>query len=247
MARNFPAAVSLSVMSLALVVGAPQAAFADKALTPYEKNLVCKLSGTCDAPSGDAAKPTGSGDAARDVGQEAAFSVYQGSAKSGAPANSGVGAPPASRNGLVTSTTAKPKFGGGLKQSARRPGDVGYGVHGTVAPGRMNAADVRVLFGNGSAELDAHGMGEISHFAHALEAPELATKHFVVEGHTNSIGGRDYNLDLSQRRAQTVVDYLVKLGVDASRLQAKGYGFDNPRLSDPKAAGNRRVEVVKAD
>ena len=69
----------------------------------------------------------------------------------------------------------------------------------------------------------------------------------MIEGHTDSIGGRDYNLDLSRRRAQAVVEYLTSLGVDASRLQVRGYGFDRP-LDGRSAASveNRRVEAVLA-
>ena len=249
MTYKFPKQASLYAFAIGLSISASDTVFAGKPLTAYEQNLVCKLSGTCDTPAGNPAKPGTAAPAgtARDVGQEAAFSVYQGNNKSVTAGNPATSAPLTSRNGLVTSTGPRAKFGGAVGQSSHRPRNYGYGADGSIAPGRKNAADVRVLFANGSAEMDAHGMAEISHFAHALAAPELSTKHFVVEGHTNSVGGRDYNLALSQQRAQTVVDYLVKQGVDPTRLQAKGFGFDQPRLPDSKAGGNRRVEVVKAD
>lgn len=254
MKRYFPTHAPLFALSLGLLLCAPEVAFADqtapsgKGLTTYEQNLVCKLSGTCDSATGNAAKPAdGSNGASRDVGQEAAFSVYQGNSKSVASTPvTGSGAP-VTRAGFSTSPNSKAKYAGGLGQSGHRIHSAGSAGDVVADTGRANAADVRVLFANGSADLDAHGMAEIGHFAHALEAPELADKHFVVEGHTNSVGARAYNLDLSQRRAQAVVDYLVKLGVETTRLQAKGYGFDHPRMTDPKAAGNRRVEVVKAD
>ena len=65
-----------------------------------------------------------------------------------------------------------------------------------------------------------------------------------VEGHTDSQGDDAYNLELSQRRAQAVVDYLVGKGVDRARLQAKGFGEARP-LADNRTrdgrAENRRV------
>jgi len=68
-----------------------------------------------------------------------------------------------------------------------------------------------------------------------------------VEGHTDSIGSRPYNLDLSQRRAGSVVRALTARGVPAARLEAMGYGFDRPVASNATALGrakNRRVEFT---
>ena len=58
----------------------------------------------------------------------------------------------------------------------------------------------------------------------------------------------DYNQNLSEKRAKSVSDYLIKHGVDAKRLTAKGYGFDNPIAeNDPKEGNkaNRRVELIR--
>ncbi|HZH02832.1 MAG TPA: OmpA family protein, partial [Myxococcaceae bacterium] len=49
-----------------------------------------------------------------------------------------------------------------------------------------------------------------------------------IEGHTDNIGARSYNLDLSKRRAGAVVDYLVKKGIPRTQLVSEGYGFDRP-------------------
>ena len=57
-----------------------------------------------------------------------------------------------------------------------------------------------------------------------------------------------YNLNLSKKRAQAVADYLVKKGIDRSRLVVKGYRFDMPVVeSNPKTGSstNRRVELVR--
>lgn len=71
-----------------------------------------------------------------------------------------------------------------------------------------------------------------------------------IEGHTDSQGGEEYNLDLSDRRAQSVVDYLVDQGVSRSRMTAKGFGESRPIESNATEAGraaNRRVEIHITD
>lgn len=68
----------------------------------------------------------------------------------------------------------------------------------------------------------------------------------TIEGHTDSDASGSYNLDLSERRAATVVQWLVDRGVDASRLTALGVGEAEPIADNETAAGkaaNRRVEV----
>ena len=66
-----------------------------------------------------------------------------------------------------------------------------------------------------------------------------------IEGHTDSRGARPHNMTLSQSRADSVRQHLVGIGVDASRMEAKGYGPDQPIETNKTAAGrekNRRVE-----
>jgi OOP family OmpA-OmpF porin len=66
-----------------------------------------------------------------------------------------------------------------------------------------------------------------------------------IQGYTDSTGAEDYNLKLSQKRADSVMDFLVSRGIDPGRLSAKGYGSANPVASNDTAEGrakNRRVE-----
>jgi len=71
-----------------------------------------------------------------------------------------------------------------------------------------------------------------------------------IEGHTDSKGSDEYNLNLSQGRSQSVVDYLISQGIDGNRLRAQGFGESKPidtNDTDEGRANNRRVEftVVK--
>ena len=69
----------------------------------------------------------------------------------------------------------------------------------------------------------------------------------AIEGHTDSIGTDEYNMTLSQKRADSVRDYLVGQGINNSNLSATGMGKANPVASNDNAAGrqqNRRVEMV---
>lgn len=67
-----------------------------------------------------------------------------------------------------------------------------------------------------------------------------------IEGHTDSVGSEAYNLDLSQRRADAVADYLASQGVDRDRMQTTGFGESQPVATNDTDAGraeNRRVEL----
>lgn len=71
--------------------------------------------------------------------------------------------------------------------------------------------------------------------------------HAVIKGHTDNVGTSKYNAELSQKRAQSVVDYLVKNGIATSRLTAKGLGDTAPIASNDTEEGrqaNRRTEFV---
>jgi OmpA-OmpF porin, OOP family len=71
-----------------------------------------------------------------------------------------------------------------------------------------------------------------------------------VQGHTDSVGAEDYNLKLSQSRADAVRVALVARGIAGSRLTAKGYGFRQPLVpntSDSNRALNRRVQFIRTE
>jgi OmpA-OmpF porin, OOP family len=78
----------------------------------------------------------------------------------------------------------------------------------------------------------------------ALRCP---TTNIEVEGHTDAIGEPAANQSLSEKRAQAVVDYLVKAGLPATRFTAVGYGSTQPVATNDTEEGkaqNRRIEFV---
>ena len=71
-----------------------------------------------------------------------------------------------------------------------------------------------------------------------------------VHGHTDDVGSPDYNQQLSERRAESVADYLVSAGIDKGVIETRGFGASSPRTagkSTEERQKNRRVEIVVVD
>jgi outer membrane protein OmpA-like peptidoglycan-associated protein len=104
------------------------------------------------------------------------------------------------------------------------------------------SADLLLTFEVNSAALTQQGMVNARVFVTALNDPRLRGSKFEIEGHTDASGSREYNLALSQRRAEAVKQFLVSQGVSPDRLTTVGYGFDRlANAADPRSAENRRV------
>ncbi len=105
-----------------------------------------------------------------------------------------------------------------------------------------------VLFATGKAELQTGARNSLDRLVGFLERyPERTA---VIEGHTDSAGSESYNLELSQRRADSVRTYLVTRGISPIRIVAQGKGEGYPIASNETAAGrqqNRRVEIIISD
>jgi outer membrane protein OmpA-like peptidoglycan-associated protein len=74
---------------------------------------------------------------------------------------------------------------------------------------------------------------------------EFPSLKIEIQGHTDDVGGRDFNLDLSQRRADSVKRYLVEHGIEESRIKTVGFGPDkpiDPAKTSKARAKNRRIE-----
>ena len=108
-------------------------------------------------------------------------------------------------------------------------------------------------FAFNSSGLTPKAKGEIDRFLNELQersgdGEAAAERVFVVAGHTDSSGKRDYNYDLGQRRAQRVAGYLVaERGVDPIRVHVVSYGDAKPVSDNKTRTGrreNRRIELL---
>jgi len=103
-----------------------------------------------------------------------------------------------------------------------------------------------VLFASGKDVVRRRSFRLLDNVAAVMQShPEI--REVLVEGHTDDRGDDAFNMSLSQRRAEAVVAYLVKKGIESSRLRAQGFGEERPIESNAKSAGraaNRRVEFT---
>jgi outer membrane protein OmpA-like peptidoglycan-associated protein len=103
-----------------------------------------------------------------------------------------------------------------------------------------------VLFDTGKSTITAAAQQKLTLIAGTL-APQAEEHDLVVEGHTDSRGSRDFNVSLSQDRAQVVMNFLVSRGVPAESITAVGIGSDRPIADNSTREGraeNRRVEII---
>ncbi len=103
----------------------------------------------------------------------------------------------------------------------------------------------KIRFGTKRADIDPDSAGILDHLIEtALRCP---TTNIEVAGHTDSDGEDAFNQALSEKRAQAVIDYLVKAGLPATRFTAVGYGSTQPVAgndTDDGKAQNRRIEFL---
>jgi outer membrane protein OmpA-like peptidoglycan-associated protein len=102
-----------------------------------------------------------------------------------------------------------------------------------------------VLFETGKSNLSLEVMRSVDKLTEFLE--KHPNRYVLIEGHTDSIGGDELNLALSQKRADAVKERLVAKGVAEKRTTTRGYGKKYPLASNETPAGrqqNRRVEVI---
>lgn len=110
------------------------------------------------------------------------------------------------------------------------------------------AISMNIQFRTNSAELTPAAVQTLDRLGHVLSDQSFPSYRFRIEGHTDTVGGSDFNRSLSERRAQAVVDYLVaKHGVSRARLEAVGMGKEGLLVSTGDQVPeplNRRVQVV---
>jgi len=105
--------------------------------------------------------------------------------------------------------------------------------------------DNELLFKFDSDEILPEQKDNLDKIAEFLE--KKSERDVSIEGHADSTGEDDYNLDLSERRAKAVRSALIERGIPESRIEAVGFGETRPIVSNETAEGqrrNRRVEVI---
>ncbi len=111
---------------------------------------------------------------------------------------------------------------------------------------KVRSIDLNIGFGYDSAELTEDAKIQVRELGSALMSSRLDGATFGIYGHTDAKGAADYNLNLSEKRAQAVLEYLLaEFDIDPARLTAKGLGETQLKNAEtPNAPENRRVQVV---
>jgi len=151
---------------------------------------------------------------------------------------------------LLAACSSKPaETGGGTTGGTTGGSTTTSSVPQGAQPGSQqdfvqNVGD-RVFFGTDRYDLTQEAQAELQKQATWLKTyPQY---RFVIEGHCDERGTREYNLALGERRATAVKNYLVALGIDAGRMQTISYGKERPAvLGDDESAWaqNRRGVIV---
>ena len=108
-----------------------------------------------------------------------------------------------------------------------------------------NVALKNLFFETNKADLSDESIVELSNVIKLLT--DNPTLHIEIQGHTDNRGSKAYNQKLSERRAKSVVDYLIEHGIAPERLTSKGYGLTKPVATNKTEAGraeNRRTELL---
>ena len=109
---------------------------------------------------------------------------------------------------------------------------------------RLNQYAKTILFDNGKATIKFESAEILNQIINVLK--KYPNSRFRIEGHTDSVGKKQKNIELSQNRADAVKIYLIQGGIASDRLESKGYGPDKPIASNKNKKGralNRRVEI----
>jgi OOP family OmpA-OmpF porin len=123
--------------------------------------------------------------------------------------------------------------------------DCVFDVKKELPPDRL-CMNLDMEFDTGKADIKPQYQDSIAKVGDFMK--QYPTTTAVIEGHTDNVGSSDFNMKLSQQRAENVVAYLVKnFGIDASRLEAKGYGYTRRIAYNNTPEGrqkNRRINAI---
>lgn len=141
------------------------------------------------------------------------------------------------RNGLTVENVADE----GLSTASIRPN-----VEVSKALSNRPAVNIQIFFDYDSASIKQDSIKDLMNLGNALSSPSLSGSKFLIGGHTDGKGSRQYNMVLSQRRAESVQKFLeAAYPATAGRLVPLGFGMEqlqNPSV--PEDPSNRRVQVL---
>lgn len=131
-----------------------------------------------------------------------------------------------------------------IEKLAPGPTETGTRSIRNLAP-KPRTIDLTVQFSFGSAHLQDVSKPLLASLAEAMGSDRIMSLRFSIEGHTDAVGKASYNQQLSEKRAQSVMDFLMRNGVSKDRLTAVGKGHSEPLLPEkPEAMENRRVRIT---
>ena len=107
-----------------------------------------------------------------------------------------------------------------------------------------------IFYETDSWDLNKRSVAELNKLVTFLEKNTSVT--IEIGGHTDNVGTNEYNIELSEKRAKNVFDYIVNKGISADRLTFKGYSFSEPIADNKTTKGraiNRRTEfkIISVD
>lgn len=149
------------------------------------------------------------------------------------------GCPDSDADGIVDIDDKCPNRGGAIDASGCPK------VVPTNAVSAFSRAIEGIQFETGSAVIKSSSYGILDEVVGVLA--QYQDLNINIEGHTDDRGAAESNQELSSKRSIAVMNYLIKKGVSASRMSARGFGESSPKADNTTAAGrkiNRRVEII---
>ncbi len=121
----------------------------------------------------------------------------------------------------------------------------------TTDPAGRPSADMNIMFATGSADLTPGAVQQLRTLGQALTHESMGQSKFMIEGHTDTVGDRQMNQSLSEKRAAAVASFLVQeFRLPAERLSTRGVGEEHllvPTGDNTSEPRNRRVHIVNLD
>lgn len=215
----------------------PATAMAQSDLTEKSPEQIrCELNNDCVAAADPTIGEDGAATRAWSWGARAAPSSRTSTATP-ARASTGASSQRPRGSGLAASSTQSGRSSSAQRVRAQRSSSA-------VKP----STNLAINFAPGTAMFTPDGRTQADKVFLAINTPDLAKRRYMIAGHTDSAGNAELNRELSRRRAQALVDYLVDKGLARKSFRVRGYGYDRPLDGvSPTSPTNRRVEIVKLD